>query len=64
MADSGKVTVRLPDGSRREVARGTTARTILAESDPAHANLHLAALLDGVPVDLSARSSATHRSRR
>jgi threonyl-tRNA synthetase len=49
------VTVALPDGSRRSVARGTPAGEVLGTWAPDRSGQFLAALVDGRPVDLSAR---------
>jgi threonyl-tRNA synthetase len=51
MADQVKVT--LPDGSSRQYALGTTIFQILKDFDPSLAKAALAALVDGVPIDLS-----------
>jgi threonyl-tRNA synthetase len=51
MSDS--VTVTLPDGSHRSLARGATVGEALAESFPARVGEFLAGLLDGRPVDLA-----------
>ncbi len=51
MADQVKVT--LPDGSSRQFALGTTVFQILKDFDPSLAKAALAALVDGIPVDLS-----------
>jgi threonyl-tRNA synthetase len=49
------VTVRLPDGSVREVSAGTTVAAVLAAWAPDRQAQFLAALLDGKPVDLATR---------
>lgn len=55
MSDAATVTIRLPDGIRREVPRGTTVREILQQWQPESASTFLAGLLDGAPVDLDRR---------
>ncbi len=47
------VTITLPDGSSRRVAAGTTAAALAAELSPRLARAALAAVVDGLPVDLS-----------
>lgn len=58
MSDSNTVTVRLPDASVREVPRGCTVREILQAWRPEESATYLAAILDGVPVDLDRRVEA------
>jgi threonyl-tRNA synthetase len=48
------VTVRLPDGSTKELAPGTTAYEFAESIGPRLARAAVAATFDGVPVDLSA----------
>ncbi len=48
------VSVRLPDGSTKELAEGTTALELAAAIGPRLAKAAIAATFDGVPVDLSA----------
>ncbi len=48
------VSVRLPDGSTKELAEGSTALELAAAIGPRLAKAALAATFDGVPVDLSA----------
>ena len=50
---SALITLTLPDGSQREVARGTTGAQIAAGIGPGLAKAALAARVDGVLVDLS-----------
>jgi threonyl-tRNA synthetase len=45
--------VKLPDGSRVEVSPGTTAGDVLRRWQPDRASSYLAALWDGLPIDLS-----------
>jgi threonyl-tRNA synthetase len=52
MSDPVSITVTLPDGSHLEIAPGTTAGEALARWNPGRATTFLAALFDGVPVDL------------
>lgn len=47
------VSVRLPDGSTKELAKGSTALELAAAIGPRLAKAALAATFDGVPVDLS-----------
>ena len=47
------IRVTLPDGSRREVARGTTPLALAASIGPRLAKDALIALIDGVPADLA-----------
>jgi threonyl-tRNA synthetase len=49
----GQVVVKLPDGSRREVASGTAVAEVLVVWAPERASTFLAAVLDGRPVDLA-----------
>ncbi|HUZ80197.1 MAG TPA: threonine--tRNA ligase [Thermoplasmata archaeon] len=58
MSDPNTVTVRLPDASVREVPRGSTVREILRAWRPEESATYLAAILDGVPVDLDRRVEA------
>jgi threonyl-tRNA synthetase len=53
MSTEGHVSVRLPDGSSRDVESGTPVATVLAEWAPDRAATFLAALLDGKSVDLA-----------
>ncbi|EQD47817.1 threonyl-tRNA synthetase, partial [mine drainage metagenome] len=55
MSDPNTVTIRLPDASVREVPRGSTVREILQAWRPEESATYLAAILDGVPVDLDRR---------
>ncbi len=48
------VNVRLPDGSTKEIEKGTTALELAAAIGPRLAKAAIAATFDGVPVDLSA----------
>ncbi len=50
---SDLITLTLPDGSQREVARGTTGADVAASIGPGLAKAALAAKLDGELVDLS-----------
>nr|MCU0890920.1 TGS domain-containing protein [Sandarakinorhabdus sp.] len=50
---SDLITLTLPDGSRREVARGTTGGQVAASIGPGLAKAALAAKVDGEVVDLS-----------
>jgi threonyl-tRNA synthetase len=50
---SDLITLTLPDGSQREVARGTTGADVAASIGPGLAKAALAAKLDGEIVDLS-----------
>ncbi|MCM0032644.1 threonine--tRNA ligase [Sandarakinorhabdus limnophila] len=50
---SDLITLTLPDGSKREVARGTTGADVAASIGPGLAKAALAAKLDGELVDLS-----------
>jgi threonyl-tRNA synthetase len=50
---SDLITLTLPDGSRRDVARGTTGADVAASIGPGLAKAALAAKLDGELVDLS-----------
>ncbi|WP_416907647.1 MAG: threonine--tRNA ligase [Polymorphobacter sp.] len=50
---SDLITLTLPDGSRRDVARGTTAADVAASIGPGLAKAALAARIDGEIVDLS-----------
>ncbi|OSZ72715.1 threonine--tRNA ligase [Sphingomonas sp. IBVSS1] len=50
---SDLITLTLPDGSQREVARGTTGAEVAASIGPGLAKAALAAKLDGEVVDLS-----------
>ena len=55
MGEMGQVEVRLPDGSNRRVESRTTVEAVLRDwAVPEVAAGYLAALADGVPVDLSA----------
>ncbi|NNN18124.1 MAG: threonine--tRNA ligase [Thermoplasmata archaeon] len=58
MSDPSTVTVRLPDGSVREVPRGRTVGEILQAWRPEESATYLAAILDGVAVDLDRRVEA------
>jgi threonyl-tRNA synthetase len=51
---AGVVTVRLPDGSTRELAEGTTALHLAESIGPRLAKAAVAATVDGAEVDLSA----------
>ncbi len=50
---AGQVTVRLPDGSQKELAEGTTARQLAEAIGPRLAKAAVAATVDGHEVDLS-----------
>jgi threonyl-tRNA synthetase len=50
---AGSVTVTLADGSRRELAAGSTARDLAEAIGPGLARAALAAEVDGSPVDLA-----------
>ena len=50
---SDLITLTLPDGSQREVARGTTGADVAASIGPGLAKAALAAKLNGELVDLS-----------
>jgi threonyl-tRNA synthetase len=54
MSAPSKVTIRLPDGVRREVAAGTPVGEILSQWAPDRAGEFLAGICDGTPVDLAA----------
>ena len=49
---SDLITLTLPDGSQREVARGTTGADVAASIGPGLAKAALAAKLNGELVDL------------
>ncbi|MGI0072136.1 MAG: threonine--tRNA ligase [Thermoplasmata archaeon] len=53
MAGSTSLKIRLPDGAERAVDRGTLTGSVLASWAPEKADGFLAALVDGVPVDLT-----------
>jgi threonyl-tRNA synthetase len=53
MAKNEMVTVTLPDGSSREVPRGSTAKDLAESIGPGLARAALAAKVDGVVVDLA-----------
>ncbi|MCI4373878.1 MAG: threonine--tRNA ligase, partial [Thermoplasmata archaeon] len=53
MGAEGHVSVRLPDGSSRDVKSGTLVSTVLGEWAPDRIATFLAALLDGQAVDLA-----------
>ncbi|HEX3842366.1 MAG TPA: threonine--tRNA ligase [Acidimicrobiales bacterium] len=50
---AGVVTVRLPDGSTKELAEGTTALEVAESIGPRLAKAAVAAVVDGAEVDLS-----------
>jgi len=50
---AGVVTVRLPDGSTKELAEGTTALEVAESIGPRLAKAAVAAIIDGAEVDLS-----------
>src|SRR5580658_9518541 len=50
---AGVISVRLPDGSMRELAEGTTAAEFAQSIGPRLAKAAVAATVDGRPVDLS-----------
>jgi threonyl-tRNA synthetase len=51
---AGVISVRLPDGSKRELSEGTTAAEFAQSIGPRLAKAAVAATFDGHPVDLSA----------
>jgi threonyl-tRNA synthetase len=51
---AGEIAVRLPDGSTKELAAGTTARQLAEAIGPRLAKAAVAATIDGAEVDLSA----------
>ena len=55
MQETATITVALPDGSRRSVPRGQRVGEILDDWAPLRFAQFLAALVDGIPVDLSHR---------
>ncbi len=52
MSDSNKITVTLPDGSRKEVARGSTPMDVAEQIGPGLARAAVAAKVDGEVVEL------------
>jgi threonyl-tRNA synthetase len=52
MAEQETITISLPDGSTREVARGTTPRDVAEALGPGLARAAVAARVDGAVVEL------------
>ncbi len=58
MPEASPIHIQLPDGSKLEVASGTTAGEVLARWQPSRVSQFLAALWEGHPIDLSAKIPA------